>query len=229
MWWGLAQEPNLRRWYTEHTGLPCIPDGWLYRSREFPFLGATPDGWTMLPGGLCIPVELKTANAYAEEDWSNGVPAYYMPQVQQQMLVLGAVKARVVVCFGGNHGAWIEVERDPEVCERIVAEAREFWRKVNENERPDPDGSESCAAALSALFPLDPQAPPVELGQAGVTWTDRLEEIDASLATLNAERDTLRQNITAEIGSSSRGILPGGLGSWTLRRGKGGGLRRSKK
>jgi predicted phage-related endonuclease len=172
---------------------------------------------------------LKTASAYVEEEWSEGVPSYYGLQVQAQTLVLGATKARVVVVFDGNHGAWSEIERDDATCAQIVERARDFLRMVAENERPDPDGSESAAAALAALYPADPKAPPVELGQEGVTWTDRLEEIDTALAESNTERELLRQNIRAAIGSAERGILPGGLGSWTLRRGKGGGLRRSKK
>ena len=61
--------------------------------KHHPFITATVDAWVVALDASTYPIEIKTASAWKEKEWEQGVPIYYLAQVQHQMFVTGAEKA----------------------------------------------------------------------------------------------------------------------------------------
>ena len=106
-------------------------------------------------------VEVKTA-AYAD-DWilppvgqrgdSSGVPRYYLTQVQWYLRIMGYKKAVVVALFSGNKYREFDVYADEFQQAADLALVEHFWELVQEDKRPDWDGSDSTYETVRALHP----------------------------------------------------------------------------
>lgn len=215
MYWGGKLEAAIADGYGERTKRHVRLDGILRRSLVHPFLGATLDAVTVVEGRGDCPLEIKTTWAGGAADWDEDVPEWYKPQVQAQMVVVGAGFASVACLIAGQRMVWTDVERDDAVVEAIVRQGAEFWSRVERRDPPPPDGSESSEVALRMLHPKeDPTRDAVLLTRAALDSTDRMDAIDEQLAALEREKRELRQSIEAAIGEAPRGVLPDGAGSW---------------
>lgn len=216
MEWGLRLEDPIAKAFAEKTGRAVVPCGLLLRSTMHPVIGATLDYWQERNGDL-LPLEIKTANVSKAAQWAEGVPPYYMPQVQAQMIVTGARAASVAVLIGGQSFAWCDVARDDAMCAEIVKLAEAFWRRVEQREPPDPSGTPSDSAALRALYPVEEIGKVVNLGQDAVDLTAELAVVQGRIKGAQADERRIRQQLQSLIGDAERGVLPGDLGSWTWR------------
>lgn len=217
VYWGNKLEEVIRQAYEERTERPTKPAQRLLRSTQYPWLGATLDAWWQDEDGLWWPLEVKTGGHWRGSDWDLGVPDYYMPQVQTQMLVTGTERAAVAGLIGGQRPIFVDVERDEEMCARIVEATREYARCVEDWEPPAPDGSDSAGRALLQLYPEADGEKSVMLGDDAVQITERLDEINAQMRALGKEKDALRQQIQAAIGDAEIGLLPQGKKCWAWR------------
>lgn len=77
---GTILEPVVRKEFMERTGIKVRQKHMLLQSDEYPFMLADLDGVIRENGKLCI-FEAKTASAYKQEVWEEGVPAPYILQV----------------------------------------------------------------------------------------------------------------------------------------------------
>lgn len=213
---GLRLEPVIADLYRERTGRPVERAGTLIRSRRYPWLGCTLDGWTEVPGQGRIPLELKTVGFMRAPDWNEGVPPYYAPQGTGQGIVTGSPLVSWAVLIGGQKFAWADLALDPAVVALVIEAARDFMRRVDVGDAPAPDGSESAARALFHLYPQQVADKTITLDGAAVAWSDRLAALDATIKDADAERDSLRNALKAVLQDAERGVLPGG-GSWTWR------------
>ena len=91
---GTMLEPIVRREFSERTGIKVRQKHMLLQSEEYPFMLADLDGVINEDGNMCI-FEAKTASAYKQEVWEEGVPAPYILQVQHYMAVTGARKTYI--------------------------------------------------------------------------------------------------------------------------------------
>lgn len=101
-------------------------------------------GW---PGVL----EVKTVGARRASDWDDGVPAYYLTQVQHYLSVTGWAYAWVAVLIGGQEYREYEVAKDADDVAAIDAAVDGFWNGyVVPGVMPQLVGAESEARALHA-------------------------------------------------------------------------------
>lgn len=97
------------------------------RTRKHPTLplAVTCDAYVWGSGNR-IPVEIKTAGAWAAEEWADGnVPAHYLAQVQAQLMVTGGEYGHLWALLGGRdfHGRTIDADLDHPVWgQRVIAE-----------------------------------------------------------------------------------------------------------
>ncbi|HTU64282.1 MAG TPA: hypothetical protein VMF89_37710, partial [Polyangiales bacterium] len=103
---------------------------------------------------------------------------------------------------------------------QIIAAGNEFWSRVQEQEPPAPDGSESSEQAVRALArerdeDLDHR---VELGADMVVVADELEQVQwqikdahATSKALDAKRKQLQQKIRLAMGGAKYAELEGWL------------------
>lgn len=210
---GLELEPVIFRLYTKRTGRKVTPAGELLRSREYPWLAATLDAQTEI-GVKSVPLEAKAPGFAKLDDWESGVPGYYLPQVQAQMIVTGTDEASVAAVIGGQRFRWADVHRDDEAVRRIVEVGYEFWCRVREGRPPDPDGSDASAEALAAMFPQEEAEKSVVLSLAALEATDNLALVEQRLKELERERAECRQIIESEMGDATFGVIPGDNKRW---------------
>lgn len=78
---GTLLEPIVRKEFTERTGIKVRQKHMLLQSEEYPFMFADLDG-VINDNGETAVFEAKTASAYKQEVWEEGIPAPYILQVQ---------------------------------------------------------------------------------------------------------------------------------------------------
>lgn len=108
------------------------------------------DRMVILPNGKPAVLEIKTASSYKAGDWSDGVPDYYLTQVQWYLYVTGWDKAFVAVLIGGNDYREFEVDRDDEEIGRLVSAVNVFLEEnVDEGVQPEVIGTSGEMRAMA--------------------------------------------------------------------------------
>lgn len=156
-------------------------------------------------------LEIKTASAYARDEWADGEPPlHYQIQVQHQFAVTGYSWGSIAVLFGGQEFAWLDVERDDAFIEALIAKEREFWDRVERRDPPPPDASESCRELLRALYPREVAGKTIALPVEAVEWDrQRLDAIDR-LREAAAAKTEAENNLIAALGDAETGLLSDG-------------------
>lgn len=162
-------------------------------------------------GGFGI-VEVKTA-AYAD-DWvlpaegvrgdASGVPRYYLTQVQWYLRIMGFKKAIVVALFSGNKYREFDVVADEFQQAADFALVKEFWQSVQDDVRPEWDGSTSTYETVRSLNP-DIDDSDVELGSLGEAYVNTMD----ALATAENAATMLKSMILDNMGLAKRGLVNG--------------------
>lgn len=215
---GNELEPFVRERLMREADCYIDHDAALYRSRRWPFMLASPDGFVLDAEGRTIAVvECKTAGSLG--DWSDGVPERYRIQAQHQMAVHDLPRCLFGVLAGGHGGLafrWAYVERDERfITEELVPACERFWRCVETRTPPDVDGTEATARALAQLY----ASPTEETVALGGDMTDLFYQHAAVAETLKAveqEKYRIENTIKARLGNASVGVLPNG-NCWTWR------------
>lgn len=128
---GKRLEPEARAQFNKQYDL--IMEPMVVESTELDFLGASLDGITL--SGTKI-LEIKCGGTKLHDMAANGIiPAYYMDQMQHQLLVTGA-EICYYYSYNGKDGICIEVFPDPEFKAKFLPKAREFWKCIAFNEPP---------------------------------------------------------------------------------------------
>jgi putative phage-type endonuclease len=149
---GTLLEPIVRREFTQRTGIRVRQKHMLLQSEEYPFMFADLDGVINENGEMAV-FEAKTASAYKQEVWEEGIPAPYILQVQHYMAVTGAKRTYIAALVGGNHFYHHAVERDEEMIGKIIAMEKYFWEThVLGGMEPVPDGSETTTNYFNSRF-----------------------------------------------------------------------------
>lgn len=211
--WGIPLEGAILEMYRRRTGREAAAYQKLCRSTEYPWLGATCDAWTVLDGVGKAPLELKSSLGRRSADWEEEVPAYYLPQIETQMIVMGSDVASVACLTVGPRLRWADVRSDRELRERIIDETRDFMRRVEQNDPPPPDGSESAKRALERRYAKERPGAIVELGQPGLELDIRLSGLGRQIKELEKAQSEAKNRLREMIGENECGALPGG-GRW---------------
>lgn len=78
---GTLLEPIVRKEFTSRTGIKVRQKHMILQSEEYPFMTANLDGTINNNGELAI-FEAKTASAFKQDVWEEGIPAPYILQIQ---------------------------------------------------------------------------------------------------------------------------------------------------
>lgn len=209
--WGNLLEPVILAEYGRRRARLVAPGGELMRSKRFPFLGCTPDGWEVHENAL---VQVKTTG-WAEE-WKGDtpgeivVPLRHQVQVQAELLVTGAPRAVIVwLPLPERRLQWREILPHADFQNLIVEEAERFWQRVLDRQPPPPDGSESAGDALRRLYPED-DGTAVDLDDRWLELATQWEEAGAAEREAKKHRDVIKQQLAAELKDASLGRLSDG-------------------
>lgn len=149
--WGKLLEPAIADAFEEDMGLRVIDRQAAVVHPEHSWMRATLDG-RVTDGERQVAVyEGKTSNGW---DWRDGIPRYYMLQVQHQMATTGMELAYLVVLIGGSDFQIREVPRDERLVRVLGELENDFWHgNVLRRQPPTVDDSERTARAIKAAFP----------------------------------------------------------------------------
>lgn len=137
MRWGTLLEPVVRQEYATVTGRDVLmPTGGMLSHDRHDFMLANLDGFTT-DGRIYEGKTARTAQGWGEPG-TDEVPQGYLFQVQHYMLVTGYPVADIAVLIGGSDFRIYTVEADRELHEMLVDAEAEFWRRVQENDPPEP-------------------------------------------------------------------------------------------
>lgn len=130
---GKKLEPIIRERFIKKYGLNMTPI--VVESSEYDFLGASLDGLSDCGRYL---LEIKTGGYNLHKMAKEGsIPAYYMDQMQHQLLVTGAEKCFYQVGSEDEEkDEVIEVYPHPEFAKEFLPLARSFWKCIAFNEPP---------------------------------------------------------------------------------------------
>lgn len=158
MYWGKEQEALIAKRFAHDTGERLIhPQNCLYRSELYPWMIGTPDRLILnKKEGL----EIKTAGYPFRSFWgepgSDEVPEYYLTQAVWYMALTGYERWHIAVLIGGNDYRTYVVEKNPELEEILVEQARAFWEGcVLTETAPRMDGSDATKTYLRKRYPKD--------------------------------------------------------------------------
>lgn len=151
MRWGTLLEPVIRKEFATRTGKKVEAMPWLIQSEQHPHMLANIDGIVREDDGSTSLLEIKCVSAFKACEWSDGLPPEYYLQVQHYLSVCELQKAYIAYLIGGNDFHYVEVGRDEETIQMLIALEAEFWHHVTENIKPAVD--DKSADALAQLYP----------------------------------------------------------------------------
>ena len=214
--WGSLLEPTVAAVYTKRTGNRVRKINAILQHPDpaLPWMLANLD--RLVTGDPQVSIlECKTAGIYGAKLWRDGVPEYVQLQVQHQLAVTGKQAADVAVLICGQELQIFRVHRDANLIERLIELEGRFWAYVTSNTPPPPDGSDSAAKALQALYPNDNTERLDFTGNEAMNAVfARLLDVRSQLGTLSGEEATLKQTIQAELGNASYALFGAGEVSW---------------
>lgn len=149
------EEPTLRLWCEDSdTPFESVQRHKMIRSVASPFMIANPDGLTD-----DAVIEVKTAHSMDERRWDAGVPDQYVVQGLHLLYVSGRRRCVFPVAFGWEGPVEFSIDLDgpdgaslQESMAAMVTIEAELWQRIQANNPPDPDGSESSMMALREQF-----------------------------------------------------------------------------
>lgn len=200
---GLAIQPFLLDAYARRTGNKVREVHNVRQSDDWPVASCSPDGEVI---GELVGIEAKMSTA-GKWRTSEDVPGDVLAQVQWQMYVTGWLRVDVVALVYGRVRV-IEVMRDPEYIDDLLALARQFHGWVISGERPPLDGSENARRVLAALYPRNDGT----LLDAPADVLALIRDIDAAKAEVKGSEDliaTMENTLRALIGDAD-----GFAGEW---------------
>lgn len=216
VYWGNVLEPVVASEFAKrHPEYDVSEANYIMQSKGHPFMLASVDrvlherniiGHTGFVDKNEPPVavlEIKTCGDRRRSDWDDGVPPYYLAQVNHYLAVTGFPRAYVAVLIGGQEYREYIVERDEEDINYLIAKERDFWQMVEDDQMPPFAGSAIDNQALVDQFPDDIGTFIQALDED--VKIDELESIKATIKDLDTKRKAIESELRAAIGDN-RGI-----------------------
>lgn len=208
MYWGKIFENILLTEFSKKTGKKAERCPFMFQSVEYPFMLADLDGIVREPDGSTSIIEIKTANAFAVNDWTDGVPLQYLLQLNHYFSVTGLRRGYLVVLIGGNNFQIHEIEPDDEIINNIITLEYAFWQMVVNKTQPEVDAQ--SGEALNQMYPQANNTS-VMLDDTADSIIDdyvHLKAIEDDLKAKKAELENKLKNMLgqAELGKSKAGF-----------------------
>ena len=203
MEWGRRLEAVvLDKFADDHPELEVFRDVGTWQNIERPYQIANPDGIVCDEHGNLAVIEIKTARF--PDEWDNGVPLYYLTQVQWYLSCLGIQRAYVAVLIGGSDYREFEIEADNFQQWADIKLVEQFLTAVETDTAPDWDGSESTYQTVRTMRP-DIYDSEIELGELGEQLLVATEKENAA----KSEALALKSQVLDKMENAKRGLVNG--------------------
>jgi putative phage-type endonuclease len=190
-YWGTLFEPIIREEFTKRSGMKVRQVKSILKHPTYNFMLANLDGIVKDPINKDCIFEAKTASAYKQDQWTDGIPEEYMLQIQHYMAVTGYQKAYISALIGGM----------------IIKLETHFWNCVKTNTPPEMDGSEASAQLLNRLYPTSKDNYQIILPEEAIELITKYEiakEKEKEISEMKEESANKLKNI---LGDNETGII----------------------
>lgn len=212
---GTLLEPIVRKEFTQRTGIRVRQKHMLLQSEEYPFMFADLDGVINEDGEMAV-FEAKTASAYKQEVWEEGIPAPYILQVQHYMAVTGAKRTYIAALVGGNHFYHHAVERDEEMIGKIIAMEKYFWEThVLGGMEPVPDGSEATTNYFNSRF-RESNGETVKLPEEALAVCMEYDRLSEELKKMEEAKNAAANQLKSYLKEAETGTVGDRKVTWKL-------------
>lgn len=208
MEWGRRLEAVvIDKFRDEHPEFFVISDAGTWVNKNRPYQIANPDALLEGDGSLKV-LEIKTARY--PDDWGpsgsgpDGVPPYYLTQVQWYMSCLDLDMAYVAVLISGSDYREYEIPADKFQQEADIELVERFLAYCDTDQKPDWDGSESTYNTVRELHP-EIEDNEVELGKLGADLQHALTNLDQ----VERHAKMLKSKVLDNMGNAKRGLVNG--------------------
>lgn len=201
--WGHRHEPTiLDKFQEEHPELKVHRNAGTWQNLEREWQLANPDAIYETADGKFGIIEIKTSRY--EDDWANGVPAYYRTQVQWYAQTFGfEAPSYVVALFAGSKYREYELEVDEFEQATNLEQVEQFRKYLESDTQPDYDGALSTYETIRALHPdIDPDNE-IELGDLGMYYDLATRDFEQAEAHLNE----MKSRVLDAMGTAKRGLI----------------------
>ena len=203
--WGEKLEDVIAQEFAErHPGLTVRRHRRVIRSRRHPFALAHLDRATRNAEGIMAPLEIKTSSKW--DDWKEGVPVYYLPQVQHQMLVTNAPYAYVAVLVNGRYWKEYTIERDDEFIEGLIAEEAAFMECIRTLTPPDP----RTYSDVCLRYPIAEKGAQCVARGTVLEAAHEYAEVNAHRIALEKREEELKMTLGMALGNAQTLVDEGG-------------------
>ena len=213
-YFGNILEPVVKREFTKRTGLKVRAKNAILQNEEYPFMLADLDGIVKDENGDFAVFEAKTASAYKEDIWKNGVPEEYIAQVQHYLCVTGFKKAYICALVGGNSFYCHEIYRDEEYIKDLVAKEKIFWECVQRQLPPVLDGSKATVDYINQIYPTSNQKD-LELPFGAESLISKYLDVEEEIKTLTTQKNMIANQLKDMMKENERGYAGGHIVKWT--------------
>lgn len=191
------------RW-AEATGKKYRRTNFMYCHDRYDFIRANVDREVI---GEKAGLECKTTSVYNKSDFENGeIPLAYYCQCQHYMAVMGYERMYLAVLVLGKAFYHFVIERSEEEINTLLENEVEFWRQYVENRLPpEPDGSESAAAAIRAMQGESSRPEGFKLMMQYENDLAHLNALNGQIKALQQETEAIRQALMLALGEAESG------------------------
>jgi predicted phage-related endonuclease len=187
-----------------------------FRDESRPWMVGHPDAFVRVVGETTFVVDIKTTSGWSGNSWAEGdAPTAYILQLHHYMHLTGLDRGLLACLIGGQRLELRYVERSDEIVELMLAGEEEFVRLCESDTPPDPDGSESAASALRAMFGGGVER--VRLDRDTLKVLAELRDRDRQYGEVKRQRDKLKQAVQLAMGDAELAVDLSGeiVARWT--------------
>lgn len=204
-WGNRLEDVVADKFADEHPELKVYRRNATLVSIERPWAFANLDRWVTDGHGNVGILEVKTVGMRRAADWDDGVPLYYLTQVNHYMSVTGYQYAWVAVLIGGQEFREYYIERDEEDIATINNYVDTFWHDFVETDTaPALIGNDPEANAILHQHE-DPSNEFIPMLDMDLGMLDELQQIKDQIDDLKHEK-TLIENQLKDIIGDYKGI-----------------------
>lgn len=75
-------------------------------------------------------LEIKTVSGWSADQWKDGIPPYFLIQLQTYLLITGYKYGEIAILKDGRYMEVIPFKPEPQIIDEIIAKTEHFWKKV---------------------------------------------------------------------------------------------------
>lgn len=217
---GSLLEDVVGREWARRNRVEILEAGPFYRHPAFEYVAGHLDFLGQHPVDGRIVLEVKVSDRVTDWEDGNGdpvVPVQYYLQVQHYLLCTQLFVGYIAVLLRGSEIRTLRIPADTEVQVGLLETYADFWRMVQEETPPEPDGHEATANAIKARYPASEDSEMVG-GVAESLLAESLIEARGEVAEAQARHDAIANRIKDRMGTTERLLTPAAKITWKSNR-----------